>query len=362
MNRSAAGSWSFKLGRWRGVEVRLHVHFPILVLLAVWAVSLRPPVAAHQADLFTIQNVLLGAAILLASVLLHEVARALVARRVGGRTHLVVLGPTGGWAEPHLPADPPAHLVTAIAGPLTYLVLVIGAACSLAGAGEDNLLHLFSLFNPEFEHTESIGLVAAQLAVWINTWLLLINLLPIQPCDGAEVLRSILWPVVGRASASAASAHIAYGSALVMAVLAVAFQDQMLNHYVPQWLPLSILAVLLLYGGNRAARQRHYDVGLDIDQWESDDEQWISADWVDDDRTAVLVEHLQQKQQDVIDRKRREREDREDARVDDILARMHEIGFDKLSDEDQAVLKRASRRYRQRQQGMEDVPNRARGV
>lgn len=363
MNRSAAGSWSFKLGRWRGVEVRLHVHFPILVLLTVWAVTLKPAdVPVGRSDLFTIQNVLLGSAILLASVLLHEVARALVARRVGGRTHLVVLGPTGGWGEPHLPADPPAHLVTAIAGPLTYLVLLIAAACSLAAAGEDNLLHLFSLFNPEFVQATSIGLIAAQLTVWINTWLLLINLLPIYPCDGAEVLRSILWPVVGRASASAASAHIAYGSALVMAVLAIAFQDQMLNEYVPQWLPLALLSVLLLYGGNRAARQRQYDVGLDIDQWESDDEQWINADWVDDDRAAVLVEHLHQKQQDTIDRKRREREDREDARVDDILARMHEIGFDQLSDEDQAVLKRASRRYRQRQQRLEDVPGRTRGI
>jgi hypothetical protein len=94
-------------------------------------------------------------------------------------------------------------------------------------------------------------------------------------------------------------------------------------------------------------------MGVDIDRWESDDEQWLSADWIDEDRNAVLVEQLHQKQQDALDRKRREREDREDARVDDILARMHEVGFEQLSDEDQAVLKRASRRYRQRQQRAE---------
>ena len=358
MNRSAAGSWSFSLGRWRGVEVRLHVHFPILVLLTLWLASLPRLEQSLDPDVFTIPNASLGLVILLASVLLHEGMRALAACRVGGRTNLIVIGPTGGWSQPHLPPDPPAHLVTAMAGPLTYLVIIISAACGLAIAGEDNLLHIFSPFAPKFTHHDSFGLMAMQITVWVNTWLLLVNLLPVQPFDGAEVLRSILWPLVGRASASASSAHIAYGAALVAAVLAITFQHQQLNGFIPQWLPLAILSVLLLYGGNRAARQRQYDVGLDIDQWESDDEQWLNAEWIDDDRTAVLVEHLHQKQQEVLDRKRREREDREDARVDDILARMHEVGFDQLSEEDQAVLKRASRRYRQRQQRVEDVPGR----
>ena len=362
MNRSAAGSWSFSVGRWRGVELRLHAHFPLLALVVIWLAQLSANSLSHNptaTNSFTVRDAVLGLTILFASVIVHEAVRALVARRVGGRTNLIVLGPTGGWSQPHLPSDPPAHLVTAIAGPLTYLAIIVTAACCLAAAGEDNLLHLFSPFEPVFQRHISLGLEAAQFTVWINTWLLLINLLPIQPCDGAEVLRSILWPLVGRASASAASAHIAYGAAAVAAILAITFQHQdFVEDVVPQWLPLSILSVLLLYGGNRAARQRQYDVGLDIDRWESDDEQWLSADWIDDDRTAVLVEHLHQKQQDALDRKRREREDREDARVDDILARMHEVGFDQLSDEEQAVLKRASRRYRQRQQRVEDVPGR----
>jgi Zn-dependent protease len=349
MSRSAAGSWSLRLGRWRGVEVRLHLHFPILALLVLLGASL-PAEFSLVLPPVSIRSALLGLSILLGSVVVHEAVRALVARRVGGKTNLVVLGPTGGWAQPHLPPDPPAHLVTAITGPLTYLALMVAAACGLALAGEDNLLTLFSPFAPTFLPFKSPVHLAAQLAVWINTWLLLVNLLPIQPFDGAEVLRSMLWPLVGRASASAASAHIAYGAAAMTAILAAAVQQQMLNSVLPQWFPLAVVSVLLLYGGNRAARQRQYDVGLDIDQWDSDDEQWLNAEWLDEDRAAVLVEHLHEKQQEALDRKRREREDREDARVDDILARMHDVGFDQLSDEEQAILKRASRRYRQRQQ------------
>jgi Zn-dependent protease len=352
MNRSAAGSWSLRLGRWRGVEVRLHVHLPLLALAVLFLASLESRLVFRVPGL-TYRRALAGIGILLGSVILHEAARALVARRVGGRTNLIVLGPTGGWAQPHLPSDPPAHLVTAIAGPLTYLAIIVAAACGLAISGEQNLLNLFSPFQPQLLPYKSALHTAVQLTVWINTWLLLVNLLPIQPCDGAEVLRSLLWPLVGRASASAAAAHIAYGAAAMTAIMAIAVQQQMLNNVIPQWFPLSVLAVLLLYGGNRAARQRQYDLGVDIDQWESDDEQWLNADWLDEDRAAVLVEHLHQKQQDALDRKRREREDREDARVDDILARMHDVGFDQLSDEEQAILKRASRRYRQRQQRAE---------
>jgi Zn-dependent protease len=325
----------------------------LTVLLAASLPNVLPPQIALQLPPITVGSALLGLAVLLASVVLHEAARAAVARRVGGRTNLIVLGPFGGWAQPQLPSDPPAHLVTAVAGPLTYLALLVTAACGLAASGEHNILRLFSPFSPEFFRTDSALHLTAQLAVWINAWLLIVNLLPIHPCDAAEVLRGLLWPLVGRASASAALSHIAFGAAAVTAIMALAVPRQMLNDFLPAWFPLAIVSVLLLYGGNRAARQRHYDVGIDIDELESDDEQWLNAEWLEDERAAVLVEHLQEKQQEALDRKRREREDREDARVDDILARLRHLRFDQLSEEEQAILKRASRRYRQRREQAE---------
>ena len=139
MNRSAAGSWSFSIGRWRGVELRLHAHFPLFALVVVWLAQLSSHNAAGdllEPNAFMVKNALIGLSVLLASVVIHEAVRALVARRVGGRTNLIVLGPTGGWSQPHLPSDPPAHLVTAIAGPLTDLAIIVTAACCLAAAGK----------------------------------------------------------------------------------------------------------------------------------------------------------------------------------------------------------------------------------
>src|SRR6186997_254507 len=123
MNRSVAGSWSLRLGRWRGVEVRLHLHFPLLAL-CVLLVATMPSPYRLGVNPIPVSAALLGLGILFCSVVLHEAARLLVARRVGGRTNLIVLGPTGGWSQPQLPSDPPAHLVTAVAGPLTYLAII----------------------------------------------------------------------------------------------------------------------------------------------------------------------------------------------------------------------------------------------
>lgn len=340
MNGNVSGSWSLSLGRWQGCEVRMHMHFPLLALGVLLYGNLANDYSPGAALMF------LG--VLLASVAVHEMVRLVAAARVGGRSVLVVISPTGGLTQPQLPADPPAHLVAALAGPTAYLSLIVASACTLAAAGEAEILGLLNLFNPQFIPTESNLHLVLQLGVWVNAWLLMINLLPAPPLDGAELLRSMLWPLVGRTSATAATAHIALGAAAMAALLAVLLQHQVLGEWMPAWFPLSVTSIVLLYGGNRLSRQRRYDVGLDIEQLEAEDAAWLHGPPVDEGEEVVLVEHIQQRQQEALDRKRREREDVEDAEVDAILSRLSATTFEQLSDEEQAILKRASRRYRRR--------------
>ena len=59
---------------------------------------------------------------------------------------------------------------------------------------------------------------------------------------------------------------------------------------------------------------------------------------------------------------RREQEEFEDARVDDILARLHDSSLADLSPEEVAVLQRASKRYKQRLRPMDGVVIVGRGV
>jgi hypothetical protein len=243
-------------------------------------------------------------------------------------------------------------------GPLVSFALLVIAACGLALSGNRDVLRLFmspSDLETVFPHlgAQFISLtLLGQLFVWINGCLLLVSLLPMDPCAGAEILRGVLWPVVGRTSAVTATSHVALGMSAFFAVSAfLVAQSEGPSVIMPAWCPLAAISLLLLFGGRASLIPKNYDVGLAIDELDSDDESWIAAEWEAEDREAVLVEHLQDKQQEALDRKRREQEANEDARVDDILARLHETGFEKLSEEDRAFLKRASRRYQQRRGG-----------
>lgn len=336
--------WSLCVGRWRNVELRLHILLPLLAL------------AAFMANIAEPWTVMWAIVVLVVSVALHEVARVVAAARVGGHATSIVLGPVGGLTKLHLPVDPPAHLITALVGPMIFFVLMVAAGCGLALA-EDRHVHRL-LLNPTAPPI-AVALNAStfhtlgQLIVWVNWCLLLISLLPIDPCAGAELLRSVLWPIVGRTSARVATSHFALVTGAILTLVALMMLPKensttMLGAHVPAWFPLAIASVFLLYGGRRTAPTRRYDVGIGFDEFDSDDEEWLASEWLEDDREAVLVEHLQDKQQEVLDRKRREREASEDARVDAILARLRDSTFEQLSEEERATLKRASRRYRQR--------------
>ena len=353
MNQPAGNQWSVCVGHTRGVGIRLHILFPLLaltVLLAVQLAELKPKVA------------LWGVSVLFTSVAIHEFVRVVAAFRLGGHASSVVLAPFGGCSRLHLPADPPAHLVGALVGPLTFLTLLIASACGLVLTGDREVHRLLILTNPDFYlglnqfqvPVDSLQLIG-QLSVWLNAILLVISLLPIEPCAGAELLRGVLWPIVGRNTAVTVTSHIALGGALLTALFAVLlFQYEIGDGMVPSWFPLGVISFLLLYGGMPSAHGNRYDVGIAIDEFDSDDEEWLMNEWLEEDREVVLVEHLQDKQQEALDRKRKEREASEDARVDAILERLHDISFEQLSEEEQAILKRASRRYRKRRSPDED--------
>jgi Zn-dependent protease len=82
--------WSWKMGKFAGIEIRLHITF--LVLL-VWVIGndwmLGKGVEALLAEL----GFLLG---LFSCVLLHEVGHALAARKYGIATKDITLLPVGG--------------------------------------------------------------------------------------------------------------------------------------------------------------------------------------------------------------------------------------------------------------------------
>jgi Zn-dependent protease len=340
--------WSLSLGRWWGVAVYLHIFFVLSALLAL---------AFNLADPELMGTGMIMVAVLLISVTLHEVGHALAAIHVGGKVDAVVLGPVGGLISPRVPDEPEAHLFVALFGPLVHLTLAVLAGIALAAAGDTQLLGLLNpLATPkDLVEPGGTGLIIAKLTLWLNWILMLLNLLPAYPFDGGPILRAMLWPALGRRTARIVTARVAMVVALILCAAWLLTFASELPTRVPMWIPLVMLGLFLFFSARQdlaaavapdwANQPAGYQVssdGLDLL-----DEMWTSAD----EDEGVLVEHQQRPH---AEQNRRQREAIEDARVDDILARLHDSSWDQLSPDEIAILQRASKRYRQRRHGSDD--------
>jgi stage IV sporulation protein FB len=333
--------WSLSLGRWWGVAVYLHVFFVLSALLAL-AFTLPTP------DLLGPGLLMVG--ILLVSVTLHEVGHALAAARVGGKVDAIVLGPVGGLISPRVPDEPEIHLFVALAGPIVHLLLAVLAAVVLAAAGNTQLLGLLNPFTTPQDLVEpgTTAVIAAKLTLWLNWILMLLNLLPAYPFDGGPVLRAMLWPALGRRTARIVTARIAMGVAFLFCLAAVLTMASELQTHMPTWIPLLTLGLFLFFSARQdlaAAAMPEWNDEPAGYQLSSDGLDLLDTMWTSDDEDdGVLVEH----QPRPAEQNRRAQEAVEDARVDDILARLHNSSWEALSPEEVAILQRASQRYRRR--------------
>jgi len=181
--------------------------------------------------------------VLLGSMVAHELAHSIMARRYGlsvpvtvglfgGLRHGRALQP-GSTAEQELPG-PGAQWRVAAAGPLTSLVLgLLGAAAAV--------------FLPVLGAGLLVAAVAAA-AAWINGLLALANLIPGAGLDGGRIVRAVAWARSGdstRAGLIAARFGQVSGAILTTAgVTALA-----LGHLTGLWLGLM---GLLMIGASRA--------------------------------------------------------------------------------------------------------------
>jgi Zn-dependent protease/predicted transcriptional regulator len=199
------GPKGVRLGRFLGVEVA--ADFSLFVIFALVALSLGSGMLRvwHPDWSPGLRwTVAFGAAVLFfASVLVHEMAHALVARAqrmpVRGITLFMFGGFTQIGAEPESPG---AEFLLAIVGPLTSLAIGFAASwlgTALSGTSADALARPSATgFVPE-ESLRALGPLPT-LLLWlgpINLVLGVFNLVPGFPLDGGRVLRAVLWWITG---------------------------------------------------------------------------------------------------------------------------------------------------------------------
>lgn len=169
-------SWSYRVLRIAGTDVKVHVTF---VLLLIWQ-GLAGYQAGGAAQLLLTVGFLLA---VFTCVLLHEFGHILMARHFGIRTPDVILLPIGGLARlERMPEESRQELLIAVAGPIVTLVIALGFYGYLILTGEAP--RVFSL---NLEDTS-----VAALLMRINFMLLFFNLLPAFPMDGGRMFRALL--------------------------------------------------------------------------------------------------------------------------------------------------------------------------
>src|SRR5262249_20684269 len=150
--------------------------------------------------------------------------------------------------SPRVPDEPEVHLFVALAGPIVHLLFAVLAAIALAIAKEDKLLELLNPFTtPPDLVVGSTWIIVAKLTLWLNWILMLLNLLPAYPFDGGAILRSMLWPALGRRTARIVTARVAMGVAFAFCVASLITLMGELPMLVPMWIPLLTLGLFLFF-------------------------------------------------------------------------------------------------------------------
>jgi len=143
-------------------------------------------------------------------VMLHEFGHALACRQVGGNANRIVLWPLGGVAYVDTKPRPGATLWSIAAGPLVNVALV-------------PILTGLDFLSRNMGWSAAMPNAHALLrAVWvINLSLLIFNMLPIYPLDGGQILRSLLWFVLGRARSLMVTTSIGFAGVVGLIALAI---------------------------------------------------------------------------------------------------------------------------------------------
>jgi len=208
------------------IPIRIHLWF---WLMALWLWTLN----SEQGW----AGLLIWVAVVFQGILMHELGHALVGRAFGRqpRVELIALGGLTWW-EQREPLSPGRSLGVSIAGP------AVGIVVGLAALVVRDLLAL-----PE----ESIARYAFASLIYVNLGWGVLNLLPVLPLDGGNIVASLmefLAPSRGRLLAC----YVSFAAIAILLVVTVHFQQY----------PATILLFLLGFSTYQAFRIERQRAGM----------------------------------------------------------------------------------------------------
>ena len=198
-----------------GIPISVDASWLIILALVTWSLAVQvfpqePALAGLSRSTFWLMGLVTALAYFIC-ILLHELGHSVVGRALGMPVRGITLFLFGGVSELGAePASAGSEFLMAVAGPLVSAVLaiifwIVQAVASQSGWWPPLVVVLYWL-------------------AWINTVVLLFNLVPAFPLDGGRVLRSILWGLQGNLRrATRWACYLGQGFAWLMIAAAVMF-------------------------------------------------------------------------------------------------------------------------------------------
>jgi len=198
----------------RGIEIKMHLTFPLILIVAAAQFGLREGRVSLSGAAFGVVVTLL----LFLCVVIHELSHSLMSAKMGFPVHDIVLFPLGGVAQiERLPERPGQEFLMAIVGPLSNVVIA-GVLLSIGF-----LLNVDVNLQLDLAHLGWKDVLSY--LVVTNFGLAVFNLIPAFPMDGGRVLRALLATVMPHARATAIAVNVGQGLAWLFGLVGLLRSD-----------------------------------------------------------------------------------------------------------------------------------------
>ena len=192
-------AWSFPLGRWFGVDLRIHMFFVLLLGFSLLSTGVSGVSSWRGVALWLV---------LLLTVFVREVARLITAAWNGLHIRSILLLPIGGlfsYAAPdsaERAVAPRVQLAMAVTGPVANLVFAGIVAALIAGSAPAVSLVAHPLITANH---------LMRSTVWLSAILGLLHFVPAYPLDAGRILRGSFARTRGAAQATKAASGVGQG-------------------------------------------------------------------------------------------------------------------------------------------------------
>jgi stage IV sporulation protein FB len=323
--------WPIPCGTWFATRVSISAWLPLLLVVICWRLE-------------SLQLGLVFGAIFLISILVHEFAHVVAARMTGGAADEILLWPFGGLAFTQPGDTLQSRLLTPAAGPLSNLVL-----CGLTLKAVLDSPYTSSAFHPlevPPVNLEADPLASLLVLTFVANWvLLLVNLLPVYPLDGGQILQTALTARWGNQTGIVA--YIRIGFAVGLIAMFVGLLIERGGSAV-----VFLGAIILLLNMQEMYQLRSgesYDesfMGYDFSQGYTSLER--SAGTPVERRPGFLERWKERRRLEKLQRKQ-EQAAQVELELDHILDKVHQHGIESLTVAERRLLDRASNQFRERQ-------------